>query len=81
VPDFLDVLCQEFFFFRVNIFFECYIHLFHSIFSMPEILSSILCILLVKFASAVPVQIPNFLISRIPLVCAFFIVSISIFIS
>jgi hypothetical protein len=51
------------------------------IFSIPEILSSISCILLVLFASVVPVFFffYRFSISRISSVCVFFIASISIF--
>lgn len=47
--------------------------------SMPESLSSIFFILLVKLASGVPVHIPEFFISRIASVCVFFIASISAF--
>jgi hypothetical protein len=46
--------------------------------SMPEILSSI-CVLLVMFASVVPVLFPRFSISRVSSVCVFFIASIFIF--
>ena len=47
--------------------------------SAPEILSSISCILLVILVSVVPVHLPRFSISRIPLVCVFFITPISVF--
>jgi len=46
---------------------------------VPEIPSSIDCILLMKLASVVPVQIPKIFISRIPSVCVFFMASILTF--
>jgi hypothetical protein len=42
--------------------------------SMPEILSSLTCILLLTLVSVVPVLFPTFCISRIPSVCAFFFI-------
>jgi hypothetical protein len=47
--------------------------------SMPSTLSSISCVLLVRFASEVPVQVPKFFILRLPSVWVFFIESISSF--
>jgi hypothetical protein len=47
--------------------------------SMPEILSSISCILLVILASVVPVLVLRFYISRVVSFCVFASVSISIF--
>jgi hypothetical protein len=46
---------------------------------MPRIFSSISCILLVMFVSVVSVLLAWFFIYRIPSVCVFFVVSISIF--
>lgn len=48
---------------------------------MREILSSISFILLVKLDSVIPVHIPKFFISRVPLVCVFFVASIFIIMS
>ena len=77
VPNFLDVLCQEFF--RCNIFFDASNS--SIVYSAPEILSSISYILLLMFASVVLVPFPAFSISRIYSVCICFIASISIFMS
>ena len=47
--------------------------------SVSEILSSISCILLVILVSVVPVHFPRFSIPSNPLVCIFFLASISVF--
>ena len=47
--------------------------------SASEILSFISCILFVILVFVVPVHLPRFSISRIPLVCVFFITPISVF--
>lgn len=47
-----------------------------SVSLMPKILVSISCVLLFKLESVIPVHIPKFLISRVPLVCVFFVASI-----
>ena len=52
---------------------------FSIVFSTPEILSFISCILFVILVFVVPVHLPRFSISRIPLVCVFFITPISVF--
>ena len=47
--------------------------------SVPEILSCLSCVLLVKLPFVVPVQVPKFFISKFPLVFIFFTDSASIF--
>lgn len=64
--DFLDILFQEFLDLTYP-FTDISISSIES--STPESFSSISCTLLVKLSTVVPVQIHNFFISRIPLVC------------
>lgn len=54
---------------------------FFCFISIPELLSAITYVLLVKIASAVPLSIPKYFISRIYLLHIFFIFSLSIFMS
>ena len=75
VPDFLNVLCQESF--RFDIFFKQWIYFIYCNFNAWDSLISY--ILLLILASVILVHLPRLSTSRIPSICVFIIVSISIF--
>lgn len=62
MPYFLDVFVSLFFY---SVFSLMNVFTSSMLSSMPEILSSMTCIVLVYLASVVPVQVPKFFISRI----------------
>ena len=73
ITDFLDVVCQE----NLELtFFLTDVSISSMLSSMSAIISSISYILLVMLLSSVPVYFPGLSISRVVLVCVFFIVSI-----